>query len=132
MTNPCCLIADSRVRLPVLPLYEQMPKRNPTRPCAKPEGCDGTMRPQIGIPALRLDERDRTEKRNAWVCDKCGFEEPLKAITGTHLLLHMAAVVVFVLIVNVSPLQRWKLPIYGGLIVLVPVAAYLIARKADR
>jgi hypothetical protein len=90
------------------------------------------MSAHIGIRALPLGAAHKAVTRNAWICDKCGFEEPLKAITGTNMLLYMAAVVVLALIVNFSSLHRWRLPIYGGLIVMVGMTTYLIARKHER
>jgi hypothetical protein len=107
-----------------------MPKRSPTHPCANPKGCDGTMAAQIGMPA-RPDAHE-IQTRNAWVCDKCGFEEPLKAITAKSLLLYMAAVVVFWLIVNFSGLQQWKTAILVGLLAVVFVSVYLVASRADK
>jgi hypothetical protein len=109
-----------------------MATRNPTRPCANPASCHGTMRPQIGLSAPRQDERPSAQKRNAWVCETCGCEEPLTAFTGTHLLLYTVTVVVLALLVNFSPLQRWKLPLYLAFVIVAPAVVYLIARKAER
>jgi membrane glycosyltransferase len=86
---------------------------------------------QIGIPA-RPDVDHNTQTRNAWVCDKCGFEEPLKSITAKSLLLYIAAVVVFWLIVNFSVLKQWKTPILVGLLAVVSVTVYLVASRADK
>jgi hypothetical protein len=46
---------------------------------------------QIGIPA-RPDVDHNTQTRNAWVCDKCGFEEPLKSITAKRMYQNLGGV----------------------------------------
>jgi hypothetical protein len=87
------------------------------------------MTPRVVTVTSSADAGQRAGTRNAFVCDTFDFEQPVTTITGKSLLVYLVPVV-FALIVNLSGLRDWKIPIYIGLLVLVGITAYVVASRA--